>query len=168
MNNDYKIMTAAKNDNDTTTTNVDFAPVLDELLKVKTTTTDLIASVKKLQTAIAKERKQYAKKGKKTNGVKRAPSGFAKPTTLSKELMDFIGVPEGSLMARTEVTKKITTYIKDHKLQDQKDRRHILPDKKLTKLLKLGKEDVVTYFNLQKYLKVHFPSSSSNQSQTNS
>ena len=78
--------------------------------------------------------------------------------------MDFIGVPEGSLMARTEVTKKITTYIKDHNLQDQKDKRHILPDKKLTKLLKLGKEDVVTYFNLQKYLKIHFPSSVANQS----
>ena len=151
----------ANTENDTT---IDFAPVLDELNKVKHTTTDLISSVKKLQAAVAKERKQFAKKGKKTGGAKRAPSGFAKPTTLSKELMDFIGVPEGALMARTEVTKKITTYIKDHNLQDQKDKRHILPDKKLTKLLKLGKEDVVTYFNLQKYMKIQFPSSVANQS----
>ena len=54
----------ANTENDTT---IDFAPVLDELNKVKHTTTDLISSVKKLQAAVAKERKQFAKKGKKAS-----------------------------------------------------------------------------------------------------
>jgi chromatin remodeling complex protein RSC6 len=35
--------------------------------------------------------------------------------------------------------------------------RRILPDKKLQKLLKVTADDEVTYFNLQKYMKVHFP-----------
>ena len=147
-------------ENEDKTSGVDFEPILAELQKLKAGVLETISNVKKLQTAVTKERKQFAKKkGANKTGVKRAPSGFAKPTNLSKELIDFIGVPEGTLMARTEVTKKITEYIKEHNLQDQKDKRTILPDKKLGKLLKSSKDDVVTYFNLQKYLKVHFPSS---------
>ena len=39
-------------------------------------------------------------------------------------------------MARTEVTKALTQYIKEHNLQDANDKRTILPDNKLSKLLK--------------------------------
>ena len=34
--------------------------------------------------------------------------------------------------------------------------RNILPDTKLAKLLKLGKEDKLSYFNLQRFMKIHF------------
>ena len=61
-------------------------------------------------------------------------------------------------MARTEVTKHLTKYIKAHNLQDQSDKRKILPDKKLKTLLKLPKGEQVTYFNLQKWMKPHFAS----------
>ena len=61
-------------------------------------------------------------------------------------------------MARTEVTKHLTKYIKANNLQDESDKRKILPDKKLTKLLKLPKGEQVTYFNLQKWMKPHFAS----------
>ena len=67
-------------------------------------------------------------------------------------------------MARTEVTKYLTTYIKQHDLQDSANRRKILPDDSLKKLLNVGKEDEVTYFNLQKYMKVHFPKKNVNLS----
>ena len=60
-------------------------------------------------------------------------------------------------MARTEVTKYLTKYIKEHKLQDESNRRKILPDNSLQKLLNVSSSDEVTYFNLQKYMKVHFP-----------
>ena len=66
---------------------------------------------------------------------------------------------KGTEMARTEVTKYLTTYIKEHSLQDAVNRRKIIPDKRLGKLLNIGKDDEVTYFNLQKYMKVHFPKS---------
>ena len=62
-------------------------------------------------------------------------------------------------MARTEVTKFLTSYIKEHNLQDPENKRRIRPDKKLAKLLNTSAKDEVTYFNLQKYMKVHFPPS---------
>ena len=64
-------------------------------------------------------------------------------------------------MARTEVTKYLTQYIKNNSLQDQENRRKIVPDAKLKTLLNVKDSDEVTYFNLQKYMKVHFPKSAS-------
>ena len=48
-------------------------------------------------------------------------------------------------------------YCKEHNLQNLDDKRIILPDKSLQKLLRIKKSDQLTYFNLQKYMKVHFP-----------
>ena len=59
-------------------------------------------------------------------------------------------------MARTEVTREINAYIREHKLQDKENGRKIIADKKLTGLLKLKKGDELTYFNLQKYMSPHF------------
>ena len=86
----------------------------------------------------------------------RAPSGFVKPTKITSELADFLGKEHGTLMARTEVTKQMTEYIRTHSLQDKKNGRVILPDAKLRKLLKLTDKDSLTYFNLQKYMSPHF------------
>ena len=40
--------------------------------------------------------------------VPRKPSGFAKATYMSPTLCEFLDVPEGTEMARTEVTKKVS------------------------------------------------------------
>jgi upstream activation factor subunit UAF30 len=89
----------------------------------------------------------------------RAPSGFVKPTKITVELADFLGKEHGTLMARTEVTKQMTEYIRTHSLQDKKNGRLILPDAKLRKLLKITDKDVLTYFNLQKFMSPHFEKS---------
>ena len=86
----------------------------------------------------------------------RAPSGFVKPTRISSELASFLGKPKGTEMARTEVTREINKYIVANSLQDKKNGRVIHPDTKLRKLLKLGKNDELTYFNLQRYMSPHF------------
>ena len=104
-------------------------------------------------------KKNKRKKANQLNGQKRAPSGFAKATEISTELCSFLGKPQGTEMARTEVTKYLTQYIKEHKLQDDANSRKILPDKPLQQLLNVSNGDEVTYFNLQKYMKVHFPKS---------
>jgi upstream activation factor subunit UAF30 len=59
-------------------------------------------------------------------------------------------------MARTDVTKEITAYVKAHSLQDKDNGRQINPDAKLKKLLHLGADDVLSYFNLQKFMSPHF------------
>ena len=94
-----------------------------------------------------------SKKRKNTNTGKK--SGFEKPTLISDDLAAFFGKPKGTLMARTEVSKGIHKYVVDNNLQKKENRRIIHPDAKLKKLLD-SKEDEITYFNLQKYLKCHF------------
>tara|TARA_B110000285_G_scaffold221199_1_gene273823 strand:+ start:2163 stop:2861 length:699 start_codon:yes stop_codon:yes gene_type:complete len=95
-------------------------------------------------------------KGKRRSG-NREPSGFVKPTIISTELATFLKKPEGTLMARTEVTKEINSYIRANSLQDKTNGRKIIPDGPLTKLLKISKTDELTYFNLQKFMSHHFP-----------
>ena len=135
-----------------------FTQVLDKLQSFVNDVKELISTVKTLQKEHAKMQKQTSKKNKKTNadGVKRNPSGFAKPTKLSDELCDFLGVAHGSSMARTIVTKHINEYIKKNSLQDESDKRHIIPDEKLKKILSIKEGDKLTYFNLQTYIKQHF------------
>lgn len=117
---------------------------------------------KVLEKAVAKELKasqKLASKKKRSSG-NRAPSGFVKPTLISDELATFLGKPKGSELARTDVSKEINSYIRENKLQDPKNGRNINADAKLAKLLKLGKEDKLTYFNLQRFMKHHFPKTS--------
>lgn len=99
---------------------------------------------------------QKASSKKRKNSGNRKPSGFIKPTRISDELAEFLGKTIGTEMARTDVSKEINVYIHANDLQDKANGRIIHPDAKLTKLLKIGKEDSLTYFNLQKFMKPHF------------
>ena len=99
---------------------------------------------------------QKASAKRKSKQSNRSPSGFVKPTLISSELATFLKKPQGTEMARTEVTREINTYIREHNLQDKENGRKINPDTKLSKLLKLGADDELTYFNLQKYMSPHF------------
>ena len=87
----------------------------------------------------------------------RSPSGFVKPALISDELASFLSKPSGTQMARTEVTREINAYIRQHNLQDKDNGRQINADKKLSTLLSLTSSDTLTYFNLQKYMSRHFP-----------
>ena len=99
---------------------------------------------------------QKASAKKRRNNGNRKPSGFVKPTRISDELAAFLGKPVGTEMARTDVSKEINSYIQSNSLQDKSNGRKINPDSKLTQLLKIGKEDELTYFNLQRFMKHHF------------
>ena len=118
----------------------------------------LKADFKTLEKQVLKEARSMDKVNAKRNKNKgsRAPSGFVKPAAISKELAKFLGKPEDTMMARTDETKLITAYVKDHKLQDASNGRRIVPDAKLKALLNVKASDEVTYFNLQKYMKPHF------------
>ena len=109
---------------------------------------------KKMQRELKQASKITAKKAKRKGS--RAPSGFVKPTKISDELATFLSKPAGSEMARTDVTREINAYIRANNLQDKENGRKINPDNKLSKLLKLGKSDELTYFNLQRYMSHHF------------
>lgn len=112
---------------------------------------------KKWQRELKTAQKQSSKRKRKSGN--RQPSGFVKPTRISDELASFLGKDKGTEMARTAVTRDINAYIRTNKLQDDKNGRKINPDAKLAALLKLKKEDELTYFNLQRYMSPHFAKS---------
>ncbi len=118
-------------------------------------------AMKALEKQVSKEMKVLDKFNQKKNKNKgtRAPSGFVKPTKISDELAVFLKKEKGSMMARTEVTKEMTAYIREKSLQDKANGRKILPDASLKKLLNLSASDELTYFNLQKYMSPHFEKS---------
>jgi chromatin remodeling complex protein RSC6 len=111
---------------------------------------------KQLEKQVSKELKKKARGGKKKLSGNRSPSGFIKPAKISEDLANFLGKPVGIEMARTEVSKEINQYIRQNNLKDPANGRNINPDAKLTTLLKLEKDDKLTYFNLQKFMKHHF------------
>lgn len=134
-----------------------FMEVVQTLSTFKTTISTLSTQIKNLERNVKKNIKRLEKEGKKNkNKGNRKASGFAVPTKISKDLCKFMGVKEGTQLARTEVTKYIIQYIKDNKLPDETNKKIIKPNNKLKSLLKLEKNDEVTYFNLQKYMNKHF------------
>ena len=88
--------------------------------------------------------------------ARRANNAFLKPRSISPELCAFMGIPAGSQRSQTEVTKFVSTYVKSHSCFDPANKRRIIPDSPLSKLLKVTDKDTVTYLNLQSYLKAHF------------
>lgn len=134
-----------------------FTATQDGLTRYK----DLLTTLKTMRKTLNKERKDVQKiikasklkskrKGNRSNG------GFTKPVPLSQPLCTFLNVSNDTELARTEVTRRITAYIKENKLQNESDRKQILPDNTLKTLLFMKDGDVLTYFNLQRYMKYHF------------
>jgi chromatin remodeling complex protein RSC6 len=88
--------------------------------------------------------------------ARRANNAFLKPRPLTPELCSFMGIPSGSQRSQTDVTRFISQYVKSHSCFDPANKRRIIADGALSKLLKVTDKDTVTYLNLQSYLKNHF------------
>jgi chromatin remodeling complex protein RSC6 len=129
-----------------------------KIQQVTTILSSMKADYKLLEKSVSRELKaaSKSKKAKKASSGNRQPSGFVKPSVISEELIAFLGKEAGTMMSRVEVSKGINAYITANNLKDKVSGRQINPDAKLATLLKIGKDEVLTYFNLQKYLKIHF------------
>ena len=109
---------------------------------------------KTLKNLKTKSLRVMGKKPKKRTNVN---SGFLKQVAISKEMAKFIGCDPTELKSRVDVTKHICNYVKEHGLQNPKDKREIIPDTKLKKLLRVQKGDpALTYYRVQSKLKPHF------------
>ena len=128
---------------------------------LRETISTLHAQLKKLEKRVAREIKDARKRKRRTtpqldeNGVAKPArlSIFEIPTKLSDDLCVFLGKPKGSEMSRSNVTKAVTTYIKEKGLKNKHD---IKPDAPLKKLLGVADTEGLTYFNLQRYLNKHY------------
>ena len=134
-----------------------FNDILGTLSAFRSQITMLQNQVRGLEKTVSKKVKAMEREAKKNKSKgNRKPSGFAVPTKITNELCDFMKMPHGSAVARTEVTQFIIKYIKENELQWKENRKIIKPDKALTSLLDVKDKDQVTYFNLQKYMNRHF------------
>ena len=139
----------------------EFATLKTQLGEALTLVKTLTTAVTALERRVARDKKVADKKMKgkvkKPRDPNAPPTGFQKPINVSDELRKFLGLAQGELIPRTQVTSKINEYCKEHNLQKQEDKRVLMPDATLSKLLRLKKGDELTFFNLQKHLKHHYP-----------
>ena len=133
----------------------------DDIKTLVNTLKSLSVRYNSLQKRVVRDHRVMEKKMKgrvkKEKDPNKPPSGFAKPGPVSKDLRKFLGLGDGELISRTKVTQAFTAYCKEHNLQKESDKRTIQVNEPLRKLLRLNKNDELTFFNLQKYMKVHYP-----------
>ena len=143
-------------------TTSEFTDFMTKLQQLGNLVNSLKSEFRSLEKKASKDLKTVAKANakRKRKNVNRAPSGFVKPTLISSELASFLGKTAGTEMARTEVTREINAYIREHQLQDKSNGRIINADSKLSSLLKIPAGEELTYFNLQRYMSPHFTKTS--------
>lgn len=134
-----------------------FDTLVNTISSFKTTLTSLNKQIRDLEKNTQRQFKMMKKEIiRRKPKSKRKPSGFAKPSVISEELCEFLNKPTGTELARTEVTQHLISYIKNHNLQKPDNKKHINPDVKLTSLLGIQNDEVLTFFNIQGYMNKHF------------
>lgn len=136
------------------------AELLDTLAK---TSKSLTVEMKALTKDVNKLR--VSKAGKKQKRVvnpdtPRKLGALEKPVPISEELAEFLGLTKGEMYSRQQVTQGVNKFVKDNDLQNPENRRYILLESeaglKLKSLLR-DPDQPLTFFNIQRYLKVHYP-----------
>ena len=128
-------------------------------MSLESITTELAAIRSELKSLTKLVRKVKAKQddpnGEKAK--KRAENnGFNRKQEITPKLREFLALPEGDLISRSEVTKFVNKYITEKGLKHPENGRQIILDDKLRELLAPPADVVVTYLNLQKYLSPHY------------
>lgn len=113
---------------------------------------DLLGITKRIQKATLKlTKKKVARKGN-------SKSGFMKPLRVTKEMARFAQWNVEDLHSRVDVTRTLRDYINSKNLINPDNRKEIVPDSKLRKLLQYNEkeEEALTWTYLQKKLKCLF------------
>ena len=148
---------------------------VDPMVRQLATMAELIDTLAKTSKILTTEMKSLTKdvnklrlsktSGKKVKKVQdpdapRKLGALEKPVPISDELAEFLGITKGELYSRQFITKSINQYVKDNDIQNPENRRYILLEKpaglKLKALLR-DPDQPLTFFNIQRYLKPHYP-----------
>lgn len=132
--------------------------IKNKMIDQKKNMEDICNDLKVFEKSLLKLVKKHVKSEKtEVSDQVKKKCGFANPTSVSDSLCEFMNQPIGSLIARTEVTKYLNKYIKDNELKNQKEKKYILPDDNLWKILgDEARDKEITYFTIQKYMNKHF------------
>ena len=83
-------------------------------------------------------------------------NGFNRQMKVSDCLRKFLSLGPDESISRSEVTRRVNTYIKEKDLKHPDNGRVIVLDEKLTKLLSPPEGVQVTFLNMQKYISPHY------------
>ena len=128
--------------------------IADTLLAAKTAAREVKDAKRKRR--VKKDVADMTPEEKAAWELRRSKNAFLKPRALSADLCSFMKLPAGSQRSQTEVTKFVSNYVKENSCVDPSNKRRIIPDGVLSRLLKVKDTDTVTYLNLQSFLKIHF------------
>lgn len=131
--------------------------VYEELSNERKRITNIMANVKKCCKKMNKKFTLQQEKINKLQQKTKSNNGLSKPFPISTTLCSFMSVPEGTQIARAEVTKYLHKYIKEKDLYDEDKKMYFKPDSSLKKLLNIDDEDEpVHIFSIQKKMNEHF------------
>lgn len=109
--------------------------------------------------------KKYTMKNIQPRNNTKRKCGFLKPVKVSDEMIRFLNLiiddrelelKNGDSIPRNQINKLIHTYIVENKLYNPDDKRQIIPDDRLAKLIKFEQTEdqtYLTYSTIQSYLK---------------
>lgn len=123
----------------------------DDVLK------NTLSTLKNLQRDVKKMKPKKRAQSASPDPEHKRTSGLDKPVLVSQELRDLLCL-EDKEYPRSEVNSRVTAYIKEHQLQNPDNKREMLLDTtpKGMQLKEVLKPDQpLTFFNIQRYLKVH-------------
>jgi chromatin remodeling complex protein RSC6 len=116
-----------------------------------------------------REQLKYSRKKSRKVEVETDPdapkviASINKPVVISNELCKFLGFPVDTEHSRNEVTTSINKFVKENELQDPTNKRYIRlegsPAAEQLKALLRNPDQPLTFFNIQRYLKPHYPMS---------
>lgn len=126
--------------------------------KTNTKGVKFLRTLKKKLSTIKSDTSKVVKQKSQTKRKSNGNSGFLKPVKISNEMAKFTKWGNDDMKSRVDVTKYICNYIKEHNLQNPTDKRQILADDSLCKILGYDpkKDGTLTYPKMQGFLKRHF------------
>jgi chromatin remodeling complex protein RSC6 len=143
-------------------TEVEIATPMEEVNTNTEVTMDTVLAkieeMNQLSKWLQKYGKQYIRKN--TRNQKRrnlgengkSKSGFAVPVTVSEQLALFLGMNLTDEIPRTEVTKRLTAYIKENDLQIEGNRKNFTVDQALSQVFNVPQGTTTNWFEMQKFL----------------
>ena len=116
-----------------------FTTLLESFKTFTRTVRETMTSFQTELRTLATQSKKLRRKTRKRTRNSKTPNGFTKTVNVSTEMLKFCGKSDGTQMSRNEVSHFIHTYIREHGLQNPQNKRQIVPDSKLKKILDLTK-----------------------------
>lgn len=127
----------------------DMNTISAELLEIKNSIKALAKILRKMKTSQDDPDGEKAKARANNNG-------FNRPLEISEKLRTFLELGEGEMICRSEVTRRINTYVTANGLKHPENGRVIILDEKLKTLLEPPEGLQITFLNVQKYLSPHY------------